>query len=127
MKITRFEDIEGWQLSRELTRSIYAVTRGTKFFRDFGLRDQIQRAAVSSMLNVAEGFDGGSNAEFVKFLRYAQRSCTEVQSALYVALDQEYISSDLFENLYGKAQIARAKIGAFIKYLLSHDARTANS
>jgi four helix bundle protein len=126
MKITRFEDIESWQLSRALTQSVYAVTRGTQFACDFGLRDQIQRAAVSSMLNIAEGFDSGSNAEFIKFLRYAQRSCTEVQSALYVALDQDYVADAEFQVLYSKAQSARSKIGAFIKYLLSHEAKTKN-
>ena len=69
------------------------------------------------MHNIAEGFDGGSNAEFSKFLRYAQRSCTEVQSELYVALDQNYLANEEFEELYAKAKKTRAKIGGFIKYL----------
>jgi four helix bundle protein len=73
------------------------------------------------MLNIAEGFDGGSNSEFVKFLRYAQRSCTEVQSALYVALDQEYVSEAEFTALYKQAQATHAVIGGFIKYLLKHE------
>ena len=87
--IERFEDIEGWQLARELTRRVYALTHEVEFSRDFGLKDQIQRAAGSALHNIAEGFDGGSNAEFARFLRYAQRSCTEVKSQLYVALDQK--------------------------------------
>jgi len=74
MKIERFEDIEGWQMARELANQVYAVTKAAEFSRDFGLKDQIQRAAGSAMHNVAEGFDGGSNAEFTKFLRFAQRS-----------------------------------------------------
>ncbi len=82
MKIERFEDIEAWQLGRQLTRLVYQATRQEGFTRDFGLKDQIQRASGSVMHNIAEGFDGGSNAEFIKFLRYSQRSCTEVQSQL---------------------------------------------
>src|SRR5437588_117680 len=97
MTIRRFEDIEGWQLARELTKRVYAVAMRGAFARDFGLRDQITRASGSAMHNIAEGFDGGSNAEFVKFLRYSQRSCSEVQSQLYVALDQTYISQDEFD------------------------------
>jgi four helix bundle protein len=84
MPIHRFEDIEGWQAARELTRRVYAVAQSREFSKDFGLRDQITRAAGSTMHNIAEGFDGGSNAEFIKFLRCSQRSCSEVQSQLYV-------------------------------------------
>ncbi len=73
------------------------------------------------MHNIAEGFDSGSRAEFIKFLRYAQRSCSEVQSQLYVALDQEYISPSKFEELYELARLTYAKIGGFIKYLLNAD------
>ncbi len=117
MTIRRFEDIEGWQLARELTRQVYAVARHGAFAKDFGLRDQITRASGSAMHNIAEGFDGGSNAEFVKFLRYAQRSCSEVQSQLYVALDQTYISQDQFDSLYEQAAQTHAKVGGFIRYL----------
>ena len=117
MKIERFEDIEGWRLARQLTHMVYAVTKGEQFCRDFGLKDQIQRAAGSAMHNIAEGFDGGSNAEFAKFLRYAQRSCTEVKSQLYAALDQQYISELQFRELYEQASQTHAKIGGFIFYL----------
>ncbi len=123
MKIERFEDIEGWQIGRELTRRIYAATSRGGFAKDYGLKDQIQRASGSVMHNVAEGFDGGSNAEFAKFLRYAQRSCTEVQSELYVALDQSYLTQQEFSELYELAQHARAKIGGFIKYLVQAGSR----
>lgn len=71
------------------------------------------------MHNIAEGFDGGSNAEFVKFLRYSQRSCSEIQSQLYIALDQAYISTEQFESLYQQAALTHAKVGGFIRYLLS--------
>ncbi len=78
MIIERLEDIEAWQLARELTKIVYAATKNTAFAKDFELRDQIRAAAGSSMHNIAEGFDGGSHAEFAKFLGYSQRSCSEV-------------------------------------------------
>jgi four helix bundle protein len=80
MKIEQFEDIEAWQLAREPTRKVYKLTKNPRFARDFGLKGQIQDAADSSMHNIAEGFDSETNPEFVGFLRYAKRSCTEVQS-----------------------------------------------
>lgn len=120
MSIRRFEDIEGWQIARELAREIYAVTKSGKFAQDFGLRDQIRRAAESSMSNIAEGFDGGSNPEFIRFLGYSQRSASEVQSQLYIALDQNYISQEQFQALYQLAFQVHRKVGGFIKYLQSH-------
>ena len=121
MRIERFEDIEAWQLARELTRKVYALTRKTKFARDFGLKGQIQDAAGSSMHNIAEGFDSETNPEFVRFLRYAKRSCTEVQSELYVATDQQYITNAEFQDVYDHAGRTRAAIRGFIKYLLSYE------
>lgn len=118
MKIDRFEDIEGWQLARELTRGIYSATKRSPFAADYGLKDQIQRASGSIMHNIAEGFDGGSNAEFKRFLRYAQRSCSEVQSQLYVALDQGYVNQDSFDQLFELSDRAKRKIGGFIAFLL---------
>jgi four helix bundle protein len=85
MKIERFEDIEAWQLARNLAQKVYRLTGKNGFSRDFGLVRQIQTAVGSSMHNIAEGFDAETNAEFLRFLRYAKRSCTEVQSELYVA------------------------------------------
>ena len=82
MKIERFEDIEAWQLARELTRKVYRLTKKLGFTKDHGLKRQIQDAAGSSMHNITEGFDSETNAEFIRFLRYAKRSCTEVQSEL---------------------------------------------
>ena len=94
MKIERFEEIQAWQLARELTKNVYNLTKKPKFSNDYGLKKQIRAAAGSSMHNIAEGFDSESNAGFIRFLRYAKRSCTEVQSELYVALDEEYISAN---------------------------------
>ena len=127
MKIERFEDIEGWQLGRELTKQVYAATGRGNFSKDYGLRDQIQKAAGSIMHNIAEGFDAGGNGEFVRFLRYAKRSCTEVQSELYVALDQDYVARADFERLYEMARLTRSKIGAFIKYLLDFEKKKKES
>ncbi|MFO7985037.1 MAG: four helix bundle protein [Desulfatiglandaceae bacterium] len=121
MGIECFEDIEAWQLARELTRKVYTLTRKGQFARDFGLRGQVQDAAGSSMHNIAEGFDSESNHEFVRFLRYAKRSCTEVQSELYVALDQQYIIETEFQDVYDHAARTRAAIRGFIKYLLSYE------
>jgi len=121
MRIAQFENIEAWQLARELTCKVYRLTKKAKFARDFGLRNQIQDAAGSSMHNIAEGFDSESNREFVRFLRYAKRSCTEVQSELYVAMDQEYIVKDEFQDVYDHAGRTRAAIRGFIKYLLSYE------
>jgi len=117
--IKRFEDIDAWQDARILAKNVYQCTSRAGFAKDFGLRDQIQRAAGSVMHNIAEGFDSGGDVEFTRFLRYAQRSCTEVQSELYVALDQKYISDQQFEDLFSQASRTRSRIGGLIKYLLS--------
>lgn len=117
MPIRRFEDIEGWQMARELTKSIYAITKQPLFAKDWELRNQIQSASGSVMHNIAEGFDAGSNPEFIRFLGYSQRSCTEVQSELYIALDQNYITKLEFNTLYEQADKTKKKIGGFIKYL----------
>jgi len=121
MKIERFEDIEAWQLARELACKVYDLTKKTEFARDFGLRGQIQDAAGSSMHNIAEGFDSETNPEFVRFLRYAKRSCTEVQSELYMALDQQYITDAEFEDVYDHAGRTRATIRGFINYLVAYE------
>ena len=120
MKISRFEDIEAWKLARELAQEIYKLTKKSEFSRDFGLKNQIRSAAGSSMHNIAEGFDSDTNPEFIRFLRYAKRSCTEVQSELYVALDQSYITEKEFQDVYDKASRTRAAIHGFITYLQSY-------
>jgi four helix bundle protein len=125
MKIERFEEIEAWQLARELTRKVYCVTNSPAFTKDLGLKRQIQDAAGSSMQNIAEGFDSETNAEFVRFLRYAKRSCSEVQSELYVALDEKYISPEEFKDIYEQAGRTRAAFRGFINYLRKYEKRKA--
>ena len=101
MGITRFEDLIAWQKARELTKAIYQATTTIPFSKDFGLKDQIQRASVSIMSNIAEGFERGSHNEFHQFLVIAKGSCAEVKSQLYVALDANYLNelgSSLFER-----------------------------
>lgn len=94
-----FEELIAWQKARELTGNIYQVTAKGKFAGDFGLKDQIRRAAVSIMSNIAEGYDRGGRAEFHQFLVIAKGSCAEVRSQLYVAHDVNYIAPPLFEKL----------------------------
>jgi four helix bundle protein len=120
-KITRFEDIEGWQEARKLTSQIYASTASGPFSRDFGLRDQIRRAAVSVMSNIAEGFDRGGHKEFSQFLYIAKGSAAEVQAQLYVALDAGYLTQDEFRKLYNQADLTAKLIGGFIRYLTTVD------
>ena len=117
--ITRFEDIECWQKARELTRSIYQITSQGGFARDFSLKDQIRRASVSSMANVAEGFEREGNKEFVQFLTYSKGSAAEVKSHLYVALDARFISDDQFKTTYDLAEQTGRLLGGFIRYLES--------
>jgi four helix bundle protein len=98
--ITRFEDIQAWQEARKLVKMIYKLTTSGLFAKDFGLRDQIQRASVSSMTNIAEGFDCESKLEFARFLGIARRSAVEVQSLLYTAFDIEYIGETQLKEHY---------------------------
>ena len=119
-KIERFEDIEAWKAAREIAQRVYSVTRFGDFSRDFGLRDQVQRAAVSIMANVAEGFDSGSNKEFIRFLGYALRSATELQSHLYVALDESYLDQQEFNALFHLTTKCKNLISGFSRYLRSH-------
>ncbi|MEZ5386554.1 MAG: four helix bundle protein [Prosthecobacter sp.] len=110
MSIRRFEDIESWQMARELSRQVYDVARDSGLGRDFSLKDQMLRSAGSIMDNIAEGFDAGSNREFVKFLQYSKRSCTELQSQLYRCLDQEYLTNVRFQQLYELAATPRTRL-----------------
>lgn len=119
MKIERFEDIEAWKAGRALASTVYDVCCETGLAKDYGLRDQIQRSAVSIMANIAEGFDSLTNAEFIRFLGYAARSATEVQSHLYVALDRKYVTDDAFKMIYGQTVIVKNLVFGFIRYLRS--------
>lgn len=97
--VMRFEDLLAWQKARQLTREIYAATAAGGFSQDFGLRNQIQRAAVSVMSNIAEGFDRHRSTEFCHYLSIAKASCAEIRSQLYVALDVGYITESEFHML----------------------------
>jgi four helix bundle protein len=120
MKITRFEDIDAWQEARKLVKMVYSViNKSPKFKKDFRLVNQIQDAAVSAMSNIPEGFSRRSNREFIQFLFISKSSAAEVQSQLYVALDQEYINQDDFEKIYNQAEIVSKMDSGFIKYLKS--------
>ena len=99
MSVQKFEDLIAWQKARELAKAIYAAIRQDVFARDYGLCGQIQRAAVSIMSNIAEGFERGSNADFHRFLVMAKASCAEVRSQLYLALDIGYIDDLEFKRL----------------------------
>jgi len=117
VKIERFEEIEAWKEARALTSDLYGLVSSTGLGKDFALRDQIQAAAVSVMANIAEGFDGRSNQEFIRFLGYAFRSATELQSHLYVALDRQYVSQERFNALYERAAAIKKLPNGFIRYL----------
>jgi four helix bundle protein len=118
--IKRFEDIEAWKKARIMVRSVYSITTRTAFAKDFGLKDQIQRAAVSVMANIAEGFDTGTNREFIRYLLYSRASLAEVQSHLYVALDREYITDKEFNSIYCEAGDTGKCINGFVTYLKRH-------
>jgi four helix bundle protein len=117
MTIKSFEDIEAWKKARELTKRIYRVTSLEKFSKDWELRDQIRRAVISVMSNIAEGFDSSSKIEFARFLNISRRSASEIQSQLYVALDQGYIEKKDFDPLYKEAEEIRKMLTGFAKYL----------
>ena len=108
-------------MALEFARKVYRLTKKPRFAKDYGLKSQIQDAAGSSMHNIAEGFDSETNAEFIRFLRYAKRSCTEVQSELYLAFDEKYISTDEFNDVYEQARRTRAAVYGFIKYLKKYE------
>ena len=115
--ISKFEDIEAWQSARTLAGSVYKVVSAGKFSHDFGLRDQLQRAAVSVMANIAEGFGRGRNAELIHFLVIARGSCSEVQSHLYIAADAGLMTKAEFDEISEQADKTARKISAFIGYL----------
>ncbi|RMF02363.1 MAG: four helix bundle protein [Chloroflexi bacterium] len=116
-RIERFEDIQAWQKARELNKRIYTLTSHGNFSKDFALRDQIRRAAISIMLNIAEGFARRTHKEFAQFLYIAHGSAAEVQSALFIALDQNYITQSEFHELYQDTAETSRLIAGFLKYL----------
>jgi len=114
--IQNFEDLNVWQRSRELVKLIYELTKNKLFSRDYSLTDQIKRSSVSVLSNIAEGFERGSNKEFIQFLYIAKGSCGEVRSQLYVALDQKYVS----EGDFSKTKEFCLKISGMINNLISY-------
>lgn len=116
-RIECFEDIEAWQDAKILVTNIYEAAAEGRFARDFGLRDQIRRAAISTMSNIAEGFERGSNKDFVRFLYMAKGSAGEVRSQLYAAIDLSYLEEQKANELIRLAQVISRRISAFIKYL----------
>jgi four helix bundle protein len=119
MKITNFEDLDVWKRSRELVKEIYLLTRNPRFSKDFGLVDQIRRSAVSVMSNIAEGFERGSNTEFIRFLYIAKASCAETRSHFFIAFDQSYLTKNELEKTKDFAKRVSSMIGGFISYLRS--------
>lgn len=119
--IERFEDIEAWQLAREMTKAIYAISNDGAFARDFGLRDQIRRASVSIMSNIAEGFERGGDKEFFQFVSLAKGSSGEVRAQLYVALDAGYIDQQTFSQLSDIATQINRMLAGLMKYLRSSE------
>ena len=113
----QFEEIEAWQKARELTRIVYELSGRAQFANDFGLRDQIRDASVSSMANIAEGFERDGRGEFIQFLSIAKGSAAEVLSHAYVALDQGFIGQSDLDSLHDKTSEVRRMIAALMTYL----------
>jgi four helix bundle protein len=110
-RIDKFEDLIAWQKAREITKEVYQISQKGAFARDFGLSGQIQRASVSIISNVAEGFERGGRSEFHQFLSVAKASCAEVRSLLYVALDVKYIDKSKFRKIMDKAKEVGRVVG----------------
>ena len=115
--ITRFDDIESWKTARQLTNIVYDMGNQVGFNRDFGLRDQIRRASVSIMSNIAEGFESRTDIQFINYLGMAKASAGEVRAQLYVVLDQNYIKEEQFKEAFALAQTCSRQIAKFIPYL----------
>ncbi len=112
-----FEDLPVWQSAKELSILVYKAAAEGKIRNDYGLKDQIQRAAVSVSSNIAEGFERGSKREFIQFLYIAKGSCGELRSQLYIAKDLGYLDNGVSENLIKSAYNTSKQISGFIKYL----------
>ena len=121
MNYKAFEELPCWQKARELCQSVFEMITHSPFSKDFALKDQIWRSSGSVMDNISEGFDDGGRKEFIKFLGYSQRSCGEVQSQLYRALDCRYISEGEFQRVYELASECRKQIKGFRKYLRNYN------
>jgi four helix bundle protein len=125
--IKTFEDIAAWQKGRELKQALYRHSRRGEFAKDFALRDQVRRAALSVTANIAEGFERGGNREFLQYLSNSKSSCGEVQDHLYTALDEQYIAQAGFEQLCSKAAEVGRLIGGFMNHLQRTEIRGSKS
>jgi len=119
--VERFEDLEVWQKARDVVNAVYQASLVGTFSRDYALRDQIRRAVVSIPSNIAEGFSRHSNKEFIQFLFISKGSVAEVQSQLYTALDQDYISQEVFDSTYEGLQVVAKQLSRFMTYLRGSD------
>ncbi len=117
MRIKRFQDLECWQVARGFLKTIYTLTNNDAFKKDFALKDQIRRASISIMANIAEGFSRNSDKEFLRFLDISRGSLSETLSHLYVSLDQNYINENEFNTLSSQVEEIGKKINALIRYL----------
>lgn len=115
----RFEDLEVWQKAKDLTNSIYRLSSSGAFARDFGLRDQMRRAVVSIMSNIAEGFESQTQVLFIQFPGRAKGSPGEIRAQLYIALEQEYITTADFQFAFSLAELCSKKLASLIRYLES--------
>ena len=126
MGIKEFEELEVFKQARELTRYIYSLTEIEPFCRDYGLKDQLRRACVSILSNIAEGFERGSNSEFVQFLYVARGSCGEVRAQVIVAFDQKYIDEKQFIKLTENCKSINRMLNSFVLYLKSSNIKKRN-
>lgn len=124
-KIERFEDILSWQKARELTREIYALSKQGEFARDFALKDQLRRAAMSVMSNIVEGFERGGDQEFIQFLAIAKGSAGEIRSQLHVAFDQGYLTEPQFQDALAKVSEIGCLLAGFMDYLRQSELKGA--
>lgn len=115
----RFEDLEVWQKAKELANLIYRLSSAGTFSRDFGLRDQMRRASVSIMSNIAEGFESQTQALFIQYLGHAKGSAGELRAQLYIALEQSYMTKDEFDSAFALAEVCSKQLARFIQYLQS--------
>ncbi len=122
-KISRFEDIEVWKKARALRREIYLQTKTGDFAKDFELKNQIRRAALSITANIAEGFERGGNREFIQFLAVAKGSCGEVRDQLYAVLEEHYVSQESCDKIYADTVEVSRMISGFMAYLQKSDLR----
>lgn len=122
-KIEKFEDIEAWKSAREVTKLVYEISATEKFSRDFALVNQIRRASISILSNIAEGFERSGNKEFLQFLAIAKGSCGEVRAQLYIAFDQKYIDEIKFREVSSKTNETSRLIAGFMKYLSQTEMR----